>query len=144
MKATLDLTKIGEHIDKIIVPNGCDWANVHISLAKETVREYMYGMKVTELEKDKYEVETDNVSNFNDLMLQYEVETSLDGQIESFLDRTLFMLDDWFEDDWNNEFADKSHDVIYDYINVNELEKVSPNNYSIVKQWIADKIEDGY
>lgn len=143
MKATIDLTTIGEHIEKFIMPDGYDWLTIHVSLIEDTIKEYMQGMKVTETEKDKYEVETDNATNFIELMEQYELETSLNGQVEFFLERLLTMLDDWLEDD-SSEYDDKSHDIIYDYINVNELKKVCPDKYYIVKNWIDEKIEDGY
>ena len=145
MKATLDLTKIGNHIDKFITPDGCEWLNIHVSLIKDTIKEYMNGMKVIETEKDKFQVETNNAIAFTELMEQYELETSLNGQVEFFLERLLIMLDDWLEDE-PSEYDDfrKSHDIIYEYINVNKLKKVCPDKYYIVKNWIDEKIEDGY
>lgn len=145
MKATLDLTKIGNYIEEFVTPSGCAWLNIHVSLIKDTIKEYMYGMKVIEVAKDKFQVETNNAIAFTELMEQYELETSLNGQVEFFLDRLLTMLDDWLEDE-PSEYDEikKSYDIIYEYINVNELKKVCPDKNYIVAQWIADKIEDGY
>lgn len=143
MKAILDLTNIGQHVDKFITPDGCEWLNIHVSLIKDTIKEYMNGMKVTETEKDKFQVETNNTIAFTELMEQYELETSLNGQVEFFLERLLTMIDDWLEDE-QSEYDDKTHDIIYDYINIHELKKVCPDKYYIVKNWIDEKIEDGY
>lgn len=145
MKATIDLTKIGNYIEEFVTSSGYEWLNIHVSLIKDTIKEYMYGMKVIEIEKDKFQVETNNAIDFTELMEQYDLETSLNGQVEFFLERLLTMLDDWLEDE-PSEYDDfrKSYDIIYEYINVNELKKVCPDKYYIVSQWIADKIEDGY
>lgn len=145
MKATLDLTTLGNYIEGFVTPIGCEWLNIHVSLIKDTIKEYMYGMKVIEVAKDKFQVETNNAIAFTELMEQYELETSLNGQVEFFLERLLTMLDDWLEDE-PSEYDEikKSYDIIYEYINVNELNKVCPDKNYIVVQWIADKIEDGY